>query len=609
MCGIVGYLGERNVVDVVVEALKRLEYRGYDSAGIGVIKNGRIEIVKIKGKIRDLEEALKGRDLRGNIGIGHTRWATHGRPTDVNAHPHRCGSIAVVHNGIIENYREVKEELLEQGYSFCSQTDTEVIACLIERFYRNVGNLFEAVKLASRRLRGSFAIVVLSEHEPDVLVGYKKESPLILGLGDGEYFFASDIPAILPYTNRIIPLEDDDCVLVRREGFMIVNGERIVKREPIIISWSPVLAEKTGYKHFMQKEIFEQPRAIADTISGLYSFDSDEFYLFENESFVDRLKSIERIVAIACGTSFHACLVGKFWLEKYARLPIEVDIASEFRYRDSVIDERTLCIFVSQSGETADTLAALKMCKSKGALTMGIVNVMGSSIAREATEVIYTHAGPEIGVASTKAFTCQLAVLYVFSLFMAKIRGILSSEEISRKYQELLKVPRLVEAVLEKDKGILELALRFLEAKNFLYLGRHLSFPIALEGALKLKEISYIHAEGYAAGEMKHGPIALIDKEMPVVVVAPKDRVYDKTKANIEEVKTRDGIVIALTQESNKELSNMVDYVIYFPDVKDEELSPFLSVVPLQLFAYHVAERKGLDVDQPRNLAKSVTVE
>ncbi len=605
MCGIVGYLGERNAVEVVLDALKRLEYRGYDSAGIGVISEGKLKVVKTKGKIRDLEAVLKEHDIKSKVAIGHTRWATHGKPTDVNAHPHVCDGIAVVHNGIIENYMELKEELASKGYSFKSQTDTEVIACLIRECYK--GSLLDAVYEASQKLVGSFAIAVICEKEPDIIVGYKKESPLVLGVGEREYLLASDIPALLPYTNRIIPLEDGDCILITTEGFVVLNKGREVKREILTVSWSPVLAEKTGYKHFMQKEIFEQPRAIADTIHGIYSFEEDRFYLVDKD-FEEGLKNIERVIAVACGTSFHACLVAKYWIEKHVKLPIEVDIASEFRYRDPVIDERTLTIFVSQSGETADTLAALKLSREKGALTLAICNVMGSSIAREADEVIYTHAGPEIGVASTKAFTTQLAVLYALSLYMGKLKGRLGKREVASKFAELMKIPRLTEEALELDRELLTLAMKYLDKKDFLYLGRYISYPIALEGALKLKEISYIHAEGYPAGEMKHGPIALIDKEMPVVVVAPVDRVYEKVKGNIEEVKARDGIVIAFTSLGNKELKEKCDHVFYLPKV-GEDFSPFIYVVPLQLFAYHVAERKGLDVDQPRNLAKAVTVE
>ncbi len=605
MCGIVGYLGKRDAVEVVLDALKRLEYRGYDSAGIGVISNGKLKVVKTKGKIRDLATVVKEHDFKSNIAIGHTRWATHGKPTDVNAHPHVCEGIAVVHNGIIENYMELKEFLVNKGYSFESQTDTEVIAALIKDNYE--GSLFEAVINACKNLVGSFAIAVICEMEPDVIVGYRKESPLVLGVGDSEYFLASDIPALLPYTNKIVPLEDGDCLLITREGFTISNNGDLVNRDIMTISWSPVLAEKTGYKHFMQKEIFEQPRAVADTIHGIYSFDENRFYLVESE-FEERLKGVNRIVAVACGTSYHACLVGRYWLERYALLPVEVDIASEFRYRDIFIDDKTLAIFVSQSGETADTLAALKMSKKRGALTLAICNVMGSSIAREAHDVIYTHAGPEIGVASTKAFTTQMAVLYAFSLYLGSLKGHLNNKDVSSRFTELMKTPRLIEEALELDKKLLELALKYLDKKDFLYLGRYLSYPIALEGALKLKEISYIHAEGYPAGEMKHGPIALIDKEMPVVVVAPVDRVYEKVKGNIEEVKARDGIVIAFTSEGSEEISKKCDHTFYLPKTY-EDLSPFVYVVPLQLFAYHVAERKGLDVDQPRNLAKAVTVE
>ncbi len=604
MCGIVGYFGNRNALEVILDALKRLEYRGYDSAGVAIHLGSRIEIVKRKGKIRVLEGELRRRELRGNLGIGHTRWATHGRPNDINAHPHRSGCIVVVHNGIVENYLELKEELSRTN-NFTSETDTEVVAALINHHYR--GDLLEAVLEAARRLKGSYAIVALCDHEPTRMVAYRKDSPLILGVGDGEFILASDIPAILPYTNRVVPLEDHEAVVIGRDGFRILKDGKPVEKQPKVISWSPALAEKAGYKHFMQKEIFEQPRAIADTISSLVSLDTMDFGLFKPE-FEERLKEASRVRLVACGTSYHACLVARYWFDRFSRIPVEVEIASEFRYRDLSLDASDLCVFVSQSGETADTIAALRMCNEAGCTTVGVCNVMESTIARESGAVVYTLAGPEIGVASTKAFTTQLVVLFLLAVRLGMVRGCLWQEEAKSICEPLLYVPGLVEEALRLDGFLRELAQVHMKREHFLYLGRYLNYPIALEGALKLKEISYIHAEGYAAGEMKHGPIALIDENMPVVVLAPKDKVYDKIRANIEEVKARSGIVIALTDKGNRDLNDKCDTVIHVPATVDY-LTPMVYVVPLQLFAYHVASLKGCDVDQPRNLAKAVTVE
>ena len=574
---------------------------------MAIFTDGKIEVVKTKGKIARLEELLKERNLEGGLGIGHTRWATHGKPNDINAHPHRCGPIVIVHNGIIENYAELRRSLESEGVDFYSETDTEVVACLINKKYR--GNLFEAVVEAVEELEGSYAIVALSEKEPGVMVAYRKDSPLVLGVGDGEYFVASDIPALLPYTNRVIPLEDGECALITEKGYEIYQGGGRVKakKEPKFISWSPALAEKAGYKHFMQKEIFEQPRAVADTISSLFSPDDGSFGLFE-EDFAQVIKDVKRIRLVACGTSYHACLVSRYWFDRFSKVPVEADIASEFRYRDISFGKGELCIFVSQSGETADTLAALRICKEAGCLTLGVCNVMESTIAREADSVVYTLAGPEIGVASTKAFTTQLVVLFLLSLYVGMARGVLTKEDIVQIAEPLVYIPGYIEEALRLDEQLKELARRFMKKEHFLYLGRYLNYPIALEGALKLKEISYIHAEGYAAGEMKHGPIALIDENMPVVVLAPKDKVYEKVKSNIEEVKARSGVVIAFTDRDNRELEDKCDYVFYLPRAK-EYLTPFVYVVPLQLFAYHVAALKGCDVDQPRNLAKAVTVE
>ncbi len=606
MCGIVGYLGPRQAKDVVLDALKRLEYRGYDSAGIAVHTGKRVVVVKATGKIKTLEGRLRDMDVRGHLGIGHTRWATHGRPNDVNAHPHRCGPVVIVHNGIIENYLEIKERLeKENGSRFSSETDTEVVACLIASKYR--GDLLEALMEAAQELEGSYAIVAISEEEPSRMVACRKDSPLILGVGDNEILFASDIPALLPYTNRIVALEDGEFVSVDQGGYAFYRGGERIDKPVKVISWSPVLAEKAGYKHFMQKEIFEQPRAVADTISSLFCVDDGSFGLFER-GFEKRVKSAKRIRLVACGTSFHACLVSRYWFDRFSRLPVEVEIASEFRYRDLALCGDDLCIFVSQSGETADTLAALRMCKKSGCITVGVCNVMESSIAREAEAVVYTLAGPEIGVASTKAFTTQLAVLFIMSLYLGCVFGHLTERDAVRIYSPMLYIPGLIEEVLRLDAEIKRLAQSFLKTEHFLYLGRYLNYPIALEGALKLKEISYIHAEGYAAGEMKHGPIALIDEQMPVVVLAPCDKVYHKVKGNIEEVKARGGVVIAFTDKGNEELRGKCDWVFHLPKTV-EYLTPFVYVIPLQLFAYHVASLKGCDVDQPRNLAKAVTVE
>jgi len=606
MCGIVGYLGKEEALKVLLDGLKRLEYRGYDSAGIALIANNEIHIVKVVGKIRNLEKetrALEG--FTSHLGIGHTRWATHGRPSEENAHPHKAEHIALVHNGIIENYLELKEELTNKGYSFSSQTDSEVIAQLILSYYQ--GDLFEAVKKAAKRLKGSYAIAVISEKEPKKIIGARRDSPLVVGLGEREYILASDIPAVLPFTRRVMNLENGDVVLITSEG-VIVEDERgnPVERSSKDIPWSITMAEKAGYKHFMQKEIFEQPRAVADTLKGYISVETGEI-IFPEINLPD-ISNFKRILLVACGTSWHAALVGKLWIEPLSEIPTEAEVASEFRYRSPVIDESTLAIFVSQSGETADTLAALRMTKQKGACTIAICNVLGSSIPREAHGVIYTHAGPEIGVASTKAFTSQMIILYLFSLYLALKKGKMDSLQAKEKLKALLRIPQLMEKVLMQEKDIEALSRKYSQLKGALYLGRWLSYPIALEGALKLKEISYTHAEGYPAGEMKHGPIALIENGRPVVVVAPKDRVYEKVLSNIEEVKSRDAEVIVVGSEEAPSLSKKVDHFVSVPAI-DEELSPFLTILPLQLFAYYIADRKGCDVDQPRHLAKSVTVE
>ena len=606
MCGIVGYLGKEKALGVLLEGLKRLEYRGYDSAGVALVSRDRLHVVKSVGKIRDLERALKDAEPEETIhlGVGHTRWATHGRPSEANAHPHVAGPIALVHNGIIENYLELKGELEGEGYTFQSDTDSEVVAKLILYYYG--GDLFEAVGRALERLKGAYALAVVSEEEPNCMVGARKDSPLVLGLGEGEFFLASDIPAILPFTRRVMLLDNGDRVLITPQGVTVVDGTGETAERPVQrIMWSIAQAEKAGYKHFMQKEIFEQPRALADTLRSYVSPEKGE--IFFPQAALEDASGVDRIVMVACGTSWHAALVGRFWLEPLVGIPVGVDIASEFRARDPVLGGNTLAVFISQSGETADTLAALRLAREGGARTLAVCNVVGSSISREAHGVIYTHAGPEIGVASTKAFVTQMVILYLLSLKMASDKGRMERGEVARRLKVLLSLPGKMEEVLSGEREIEALARKYFQVRDFLYLGRWLNYPIALEGALKLKEISYIHAEGYPAGEMKHGPIALIEEGLPVVAVSPRDRVYDKMVANVEEVKSRDGEVIGVGTQGDP-LAQRVDHFLPIPPV-DEELTPFLTVLPLQLLAYFIADRKGCDVDQPRNLAKSVTVE
>lgn len=606
MCGIVGYLGKEDALEVLIEGLKRLEYRGYDSAGVGVLRGTQLQVIKSVGKVKMLEKSVRNFKCvpQAQVGIGHTRWATHGRPSETNAHPHQAGPIALVHNGIIENYMEIKSELEAQGHTFQSDTDSEVVAQLVLHYYN--GDLLQAVGKALKELKGTYAIAVISQEEPGRMVGARKDSPLVLGLGEEEFFLASDIPAILPYTKRIVLIENGDRVLITRQGVTIVDKEeKEVRRQVERISWSTALAEKAGYKHFMQKEIFEQPRALVDTLQGYCSAESGEIYF--PLSNLNGPLSLKRVIMVACGTSWHAALVGKLWMEPWTKLPVEVDIASEFRAREPFLDSDTLVIFISQSGETADTLAALRLAQEKGAKTLAICNVMGSSIARESQGVIYTHAGPEIGVASTKAFITQMLILYLLSIDIAHAKKEMEKETVKGKLKTLLKLPGLMEETLSLDKKVEHIARKLLQNRDFLYLGRWLNYPIALEGALKLKEISYIHAEGYPAGEMKHGPIALIEEDLPVVTLVPKDRVYDKMAANVEEIKSRNGTVVAVGTYEDP-LEEKVDHFFPLPAV-EEELSPFLTVLPLQLLAYIIAYKKGCDVDQPRNLAKSVTVE
>jgi len=610
MCGIVGYIGQQDVVPVIVDGLKRLEYRGYDSAGIAYLQDNNIEIQRCEGKIRNLEVLIRGNTTTQGIGLGHTRWATHGKPSEKNAHPHRPGDTVIVHNGIIENYVELKKNLTQEGFIFTSDTDTEVIAHLIEKYQKEgTGDLVEAVRTALQHVEGAFALGILNRNEPDRIIAAKKASPLVLGLGEGENFLASDIPAILNHTRKVIFLDDGEMAVLQREGVTVtrLDGTPVAK-EVQHISWSAVMAEKGGYKHFMQKEIFEQPRALLDTFRGRISRETGEVFFEQFELTPAEAEEIDKIVMVACGTSYHAALVGKFMVEEMTRIPVEVDIASEFRYRDPIVDKKTLLICISQSGETADTLAALKEAKAKGAKTVGICNVLGSSITRDADGVIYTHAGPEIGVASTKAFTTQLVALYLFALCLARAGGRMSADQAVVLMEDLAKLPQQVEKILEEEETIRKLAKRYADRTDFLYLGRGIHYPIALEGALKLKEISYIHAEGYPAGEMKHGPIALIDEKMPVVALLPHDSVFEKARGNIEEVKARSGIVIALVNREEPEVEEKADHVIRVP-ATNNFLSPILMTVPLQLLAYHIAVLRGTDVDQPRNLAKSVTVE
>jgi len=609
MCGIIGYVGPKPAVDVILDGLKRLEYRGYDSAGIAVLDGGRFDIRRATGKLDKLLDKIKDDRPAGRIGIGHTRWATHGRPSDLNAHPHQAGDIALIHNGIIENYLELKSELADKGRTFLSETDTEVVAHLIDDLFQTSGDFTAAVEQALKRIKGSYALVILNRQVPDTIIAARRESPLVTGLGDGEMFFASDVPAFLSHTNRVIFLEDGEWAVLEAGRVVIRDAAgRLVDRAPQTIDWSPVMAEKAGYKHFMLKEIFEQPRAAIDTFRGRVLRDQARLDLSETGLSDEDLRGFERIFIIACGTSYHAGLVGKFLFEELARLPVEVDLASEFRYRDPLLGEKDLVILISQSGETIDTLGAAREAKSRGARLLVICNVLGSSITRESHGVLYTHAGPEIGVASTKAFTTQLVALYLLALHLGWLRGKLDQAALAARLDELVLLPGLMEQALELDDRIKEVARTFGQAQDFLFLGRGICYPIALEGALKLKEISYIHAEGYPAGEMKHGPIALIDQEMPVVILAPADRTREKIRGNIEEVRARQGLVIALGQGQDAELLAKADAYLDLPQA-GPYLNPVIFALPLQLLAYHVAVLRGTDVDQPRNLAKSVTVE
>jgi glucosamine--fructose-6-phosphate aminotransferase (isomerizing) len=620
MCGIVGYIGPKKVVPVIIEGLRKLEYRGYDSAGIAVVDAaGKLHLRRAPGKLRNLEEVIRESPIEGTYGIGHTRWATHGRPTEENAHPHRdcTGQYVVVHNGIIENYLELKEQLQAEGHKFLTETDTEVVAHLVEKYGKDLP-FEEAVRRTLKDLRGIYALVFLSAKDPQKLIAARMGPPSVIGLGDGEYFVASDIPALLEHTREIFFLADGDIAILTPDGVRVTDMQgNTVSRPPQHVTWDPVMVEKGGYKHFMQKEIFEQPRAVRDTLLGRISQDSGKVFLDEMKITEQQFRAFENIRIVACGTSWHAGLAGKFMLERLARIPTEVDYGSEFRYRHPILDKKTLTICISQSGETADTLAAQREAKQKGSATLAICNVMGSMITREAAGSILTHAGPEIGVASTKAFTSQLAALLLLASYLGQLRETLSGEEARKLMLEFTRIPHKIETILQaEENGVYEnLARQFFRQSDFLYLGRGIHYPIALEGALKLKEISYIHAEGYPSGEMKHGPNALIDENLPVVVLATRDEndpdsmtLYEKNVSNIQEVKARDGIVIAIATVGDHLARAAADHIIELPAAPDL-LSPLLEIVPLQLLAYHIAVRRGCDVDQPRNLAKSVTVE
>jgi glutamine---fructose-6-phosphate transaminase (isomerizing) len=626
MCGIVGYVGPKDVVSVILDGLKRLEYRGYDSAGIAVGGRGDgLELRRAPGKLRNLEDAIRRNPIEGSYGVGHTRWATHGRPTEENAHPHRdcSGRIVVVHNGIVENYLELKRELTEAGHKFVTETDTEIIAHLIEEEIRSAEDsgktmlLDEAVRRAARRLTGAYAISVIWADAPDTIVTARNGPPVVIGVGEGESFVASDVPGILHHTRMMYFLADRDVAILTPHGVKFTNleGEPVVRKVEKIL-WDPIQAEKGGYKHFMLKEIFEQPRAVRDTTLGRISLETGAVYLEEMKITDDQFRAATQVNIAACGTSWHSALAGKYMIERLARVPTEVDYASEYRYRDPIPDPHALGMLITQSGETADTLAAQREMIAKGSMTVAICNVVGAMVAREAHGTIYTHAGPEIGVASTKAFTSQLTALLLFALHLAQKRQTISEAQSVALVDELSRIPGKIEEVLrQRDTQCRELAKLFASASDFLFLGRGIHFPIALEGALKLKEISYIHAEGYPAGEMKHGPNALIDEALPVAVLATHDASspesmlrYEKTLSNIQEVTARSGRVIAIATEGNRQIHELVEHVIYVPEAP-ELLAPLLEVVPLQLLAYYIAVRRGCDVDQPRNLAKSVTVE
>ncbi|MCR4663706.1 MAG: glutamine--fructose-6-phosphate transaminase (isomerizing) [Endomicrobiaceae bacterium] len=609
MCGIVGYIGNKNAVEVIYNGLEKLEYRGYDSAGIAVIDNDKIERRRSVGKLVNLQENIKENKIFGDIGIGHTRWATHGKPSEENAHPHTdcSGKIVVVHNGIIENYVSLKKQLQKEGHKFASETDTEVVAHLIEKYYK--GDLLLAVKSALKNIEGAYALCTISSEDKSRIVVARKDAPLVIGLGKEENFIASDVSALLQYTKDVIFLENGDIAEIKEDSVKIFDEtDNIIERKNQKILWNAIQAEKCGYKHFMLKEIHEQTQTTQDTFRGRISDEENKIILQSVKLTKEEISNISRICIVACGTSYHAGLTAKFLFENLTKIPTEVNIASEFRYANPVIDDKVLTIFISQSGETADTLAALRLAKEKKSKTIAICNVVGSSISREADNVLYTHCGPEIGVASTKAFTGQLTALYLLVMFMASKKKTITTEQLAEFISNLRDIPTKISETLKLSNKIKEIAKLFQNTKQFIYLARNINYPIALEGALKLKEISYIYAEGYPAGEMKHGPIALIDETMPVMVIATKSKVYDKILSNIEEAKARGAKIIAIANKGNKDIVKNSDYQIFVPEV-DEILSPLINVIPLQFFAYFVSVMKGCDVDQPRNLAKSVTVE
>ena len=620
MCGIVGYVGNKQVVPLIIDGLRKLEYRGYDSAGIAVVDEAHeLKIQRAEGKLRNLEEALRHKPLDGTYGVGHTRWATHGRPTEENAHPHRdCTErVVVVHNGIIENYLTLKENLRKKDHHFVTETDTEVVAHLIEEHLKEGQSLEQAVRATVNELRGIFALSILSADEPDTVISARLGPPVVIGMGDGEFFVASDVPAILEHTRDVFFLGDGEVAVMTKAGVRVTDfAGNSVEPQRQRITWDPIQAEKGGFKHFMLKEIYEQPRAVRETVEGRISLDTGRVFLDEMKNLTEAdFKRFNSIKIAACGTSWHAGIAGKYMIEQLARVNVDIDYASEFRYRDPVFDENTLLLVISQSGETADTIAALREVKERGAKVLSICNVQGSMITREADGTILTHAGPEIGVASTKAFTAQMIALYLFGLYLGQIRGTLSEAESREHARQLAELPVKMERLLNETEIVEELAREFFRATDFLYLGRGINFPIALEGALKLKELSYIHAEGYPAGEMKHGPNALIDERLPVMFINTREEGnraselrYEKTHSNIVEVKAREGIVISVLTEGDTMSAGMSNHVIEIPASSDL-LSPILSIIPLQLLAYHIAVRRGCDVDQPRNLAKSVTVE
>jgi glucosamine--fructose-6-phosphate aminotransferase (isomerizing) len=610
MCGIVGYVGDKEAAPILVGGLKKLEYRGYDSAGVAVVGK-KLTVVRATGKLRNLEALVAAEPPRGTIGIGHTRWATHGRPSDENAHPHSYQGVAVVHNGIIENHLALKEQLKKRGHTFSSETDSEVFAHLISEELKAGHDLPEAVRRAIAHVRGAYALAVVCEQDPSRIVCTKDASPMVLGFGQGQNFLASDVPALLEYTREVVFMEEGDLAVLSADKVELFDAQgKALNRPKRRIDWTPVMAEKGGHKHFMHKEIWEQPRAVADTLRGRVLLSEGDVY-FEGWSLSpEQTRALSRVRMLACGTSFHAAVCGKYMVESLARMPVEVDLASEFRYRDPLVDSSQLTVAISQSGETLDTLAALKEAKARGAPTMALCNVMGSAMTREAGFTVLTNAGPEIGVASTKAFTTQLVSLYLLAVKLGRIRGTLDRAQAQDLLTQLTEVPKLVEEALQCEAAVTRVARHFSGARDFLFLGRGPMFPVALEGALKLKEISYIHAEGYAGGEMKHGPIALVDEHMPVVVIAPREpkAPYEKIIGNIEEVRARGGQVIAVADEGDAQIRKLADHVIEMPPTS-ALLAPVIATVPLQLLAYHVADIRGTDVDQPRNLAKSVTVE